>query len=129
MTRIGFHASHEQFAPSRLLALVRDAERAGDDAALGAAADQWRQATAPGDVVWDLEQPEDFDRLSDPGDEDALRAAVLIGSDPRGMAERLARIAAVGFDELYVHHVGLDQDAFLARAASQLLPALRKALA
>ena len=32
--RIGFHASHEQFAPSRLLSLVRQAEAAGFDAAM-----------------------------------------------------------------------------------------------
>lgn len=33
MTMIGYHASHEQFAPSELLALVSDAERAGFDCA------------------------------------------------------------------------------------------------
>jgi coenzyme F420-dependent glucose-6-phosphate dehydrogenase len=33
-TRIGFHASHEQFPPSELLALVREAEAAGFDAAM-----------------------------------------------------------------------------------------------
>lgn len=32
--RIGFHASHEQFASSELLALVQDAENAGFDAAM-----------------------------------------------------------------------------------------------
>lgn len=33
MARIGYHASHEQFAPSHLLALVRQAEAAGFDCA------------------------------------------------------------------------------------------------
>jgi probable non-F420 flavinoid oxidoreductase len=32
--RIGYHASHEQFAPSELLGLVQEAERAGFDAAM-----------------------------------------------------------------------------------------------
>jgi alkanesulfonate monooxygenase SsuD/methylene tetrahydromethanopterin reductase-like flavin-dependent oxidoreductase (luciferase family) len=32
--RIGFHASHEQFPPSELLALVRAAEQAGFDCAM-----------------------------------------------------------------------------------------------
>jgi probable non-F420 flavinoid oxidoreductase len=36
MTRIGFHASHEQFAPSELLQLVRQAEAAGFDGAMSA---------------------------------------------------------------------------------------------
>ncbi len=29
MTLIGYHASHEQFSPSELLGLVREAEQAG----------------------------------------------------------------------------------------------------
>ncbi|WP_345801418.1 TIGR03885 family FMN-dependent LLM class oxidoreductase [Microbacterium sp. AZCO] len=100
-----------------------------DDEALGIAAEQWRQATAPGDVMWDLEQPEDFDAAANPGDEDALRAGVLVGSDARAMAESLAEIVGVGFDEVYLHHVGLDQDRFLERARDELLPALREATA
>ena len=34
MARIGFHASHEQFPPSELLALVKHAEDAGFDCAM-----------------------------------------------------------------------------------------------
>ena len=79
--------------------------------------------------MWDLEQPEDFDRLADPGDEAALHSAVLIDTDARAMAERLAEVAASGFDEVYLHHVGLDQSAFLERARDELLPALREAVA
>jgi coenzyme F420-dependent glucose-6-phosphate dehydrogenase len=33
MVQIGYHASHEQFAPSRLLALIKQAEAAGFHAA------------------------------------------------------------------------------------------------
>jgi G6PDH family F420-dependent oxidoreductase len=99
------------------------------DEGQGAAADQWRQGTVPGEVMWDLEQPEDFDRLADPGDDDALHRAVLIDTDARSMADRLAEVAASGFDELYLHHVGLDQRTFLGRARDELLPALREAIA
>ena len=34
MTIVGFHASHEQLPPSRLLADVKHAEQAGFDAAM-----------------------------------------------------------------------------------------------
>ena len=100
-----------------------------EDEALGIAADQWRQGTLPGDVMWDLEQPEDFDLRADPGDEKALRKAVLVGADASAMADRLAEIAAAGFDEMYIHHVGLDQAGFLERARAQLLPAVREVAA
>ena len=99
------------------------------DEGLGAAADQWRQGTVPGEVMWDLEQPEDYDRLANPGDEKALHSAVLIDTDAGSMAERLAEVAASGFQEMYLHHVGLDQANFLTRARDELLPALREATA
>jgi probable non-F420 flavinoid oxidoreductase len=99
------------------------------DEGLGVAAEQWRQGTVPGEVMWDLEQPEDFDRLADAGDEAALHSAVLIDTDARAMAGRLAEVASAGFDEVYLHHVGLDQSAFLERARDELLPALREAVA
>ncbi|TDN90678.1 putative non-F420 flavinoid oxidoreductase [Microbacterium sp. BK668] len=99
------------------------------DEGLGVAAEQWRHGTAPGEVMWELEQPEDFDRMSDPGDEETLRSAVLIDTDAASMAERLAEVAASGFQEMFLHHVGLDQSAFLERARDELLPALREAVA
>ena len=34
MTKIGFHASHEQFAPGRLLACAKRAQDAGFDAGM-----------------------------------------------------------------------------------------------
>lgn len=107
---------------------VHVALSATEDEALGVAADQWRQGTVPGDVMWDLEQPEDFDRLADPGDEKALRKAVLVGAGAGAMAERLAEVSRCGFDEVFLHHVGLDQSAFLGRARDELLPALREAV-
>lgn len=102
---------------------------ATEDEGLGVAAEQWRQATVPPQLMWELEQPEDYDLRSAPGDEEALRSGVLIDTDARSMADRLAEIAASGFDEVYLHHVGLDQDAFLARARDELLPAVREAAA
>ncbi|MEU1971584.1 TIGR03885 family FMN-dependent LLM class oxidoreductase [Microbacterium sp. NPDC019599] len=99
---------------------------ATEDEALGVAAAQWRQATVPGHVMWDLEQPEDFDARSHPGDDEALRAGVLIGADADAMAARVAELAGCGFDEAYLHHVGVDQSVFIARAGDELLPALRR---
>ncbi|MFB7893903.1 TIGR03885 family FMN-dependent LLM class oxidoreductase [Microbacterium sp. NPDC056044] len=96
-----------------------------DDEARRIAAEQWRQATAPEELMWDLMQPEDFDRLADPGDARALENGVLISSDEEEMAARLADLVPAGADELYLHGVGQNQDAFLARARDGLLDAVR----
>lgn len=95
---------------------------------LAIVADQWRHATAPADRMWDIAQPEEFDRLADVGDLDKLDAAVVIEPDAGRMAERLAELAAAGVDELYLHEVGKDQRTFLHRAAAELIPALKEAL-
>ncbi|WP_309102844.1 TIGR03885 family FMN-dependent LLM class oxidoreductase [Microbacterium sp.] len=97
-----------------------------DDDALAVAREQWSHATAPPEHMWDLEQPEDFEALANPTDE-ALRKAVVIGHSADDLADRIAEIAA-GFDQVYVHHVGTDQAAFLRRCERELLPALRSRL-
>ncbi|WP_406249083.1 TIGR03885 family FMN-dependent LLM class oxidoreductase [Microbacterium sp. M] len=100
---------------------------AGTDAeALALARDQWSHATAPAERTWDLEQPEDFEALADPTEE-KLRSAVLISGSATALAEQIAQVA-LGYDRVYLHHVGVDQTAFLARCESELLPMLRRLL-
>src|SRR5918995_22842 len=48
MTIVGWHASHEQIAPSRLLAAVCRAEQAGFDAAMSSTALPFGIVNAPG---------------------------------------------------------------------------------
>ena len=99
-----------------------------EDAALAILRDQWRHAAITGVSLWDIEQPEDFDALAgDPTDEQ-LRTGALVSADASALADRIAGLAAIGFDRVYLHGVGTDQDAFLDRAERQLLPALRRAL-
>ncbi|WP_318841127.1 LLM class flavin-dependent oxidoreductase [Microbacterium sp. M28] len=97
-----------------------------DAEALAIVRDQWSHATAPADRTWDLEQPEDFEALADPTDE-KLRSAVLVSDSAADLAERIAEVA-LGFDRIYLHHVGKEQTAFLERSGSELLPALRSKL-
>jgi probable non-F420 flavinoid oxidoreductase len=94
--------------------------------ALEVAREQWSHATAPAEVMWNLEQPEDFEALADPTD-DKLRQAVLVSGSAEALAERIAH-AARGFDHVYLHHVGTDQAGFLRRCGAELLPALRDLL-
>ncbi len=52
----------------------------------------------------------------------------LASDDASELADRIAELAALGFDRVYLHGVGTDQTAFLDRAERDLLPALRSAL-
>lgn len=99
-----------------------------EEVALRVLRQQWRHAAITGVSLWDVEQPEDFDALAgDPTDEQ-LRSGALVADDASALADRIADLARVGFDRVYLHGVGTDQNAFLERAERDLLPALRRAL-
>lgn len=96
-----------------------------DSEALYHARAEWSHALVPPPRAWDLEQPEDFERAVREIDDEKLREAVLIDTDPAALAERIAGLVRIGFDRVYLHHVGEDQSAFLAAAASDIIPNLR----
>ncbi len=99
---------------------------ATDAEALALARDQWPNGLIGPPRAWDFDQPEDFDAAVADPDEEQLRKAVLVDSDAGALAERIAELAAIGFDRLYLHHVGKDQTSFLERAEAELLPRLRE---
>jgi probable non-F420 flavinoid oxidoreductase len=101
-----------------------------DDEALAIAEEQWRHGPAvrPPET-WDIADPREFDRRAAAVDAEALRRSLLVEHEPGRLAERIDDILAAGFDGAYLHHVGRDQAPFLAMAGTELLPALRKAVA
>ena len=56
---------------------------------------------------------------------DVVREGVRISSDLGQHREWLAEYAELGFDDLYLHHVGQEQAAFVDAFAEEVLPALR----
>ncbi|BDV31877.1 TIGR03885 family FMN-dependent LLM class oxidoreductase [Microbacterium terricola] len=89
---------------------------------------QWRHAVITGPTLWDIEQPEDFDALAGDPTDDQLRQGAICSADAEEAADRIAGLASAGFDRVYLHGVGTDQDDFLDRAERDLLPALRRRL-
>ncbi len=98
-----------------------------DEAAFGVAHDQWRSNLLPPSVCWDLETPEQFDAVGELARPEGVREAVLVDHDAERLADRVAERVGCGFDQVYLHHVGKEQDAFLEVAASTLLPRLHEA--
>jgi probable non-F420 flavinoid oxidoreductase len=86
--------------------------------------DQWRSNAFPPPVSWDLESPELFDIASEHVTVDQLREVVLISSDLAQHAAWLQEFLDLGFDELYLHHVGQHQGAFIDAFGSEVLPQL-----
>ncbi|GAA1717480.1 TIGR03885 family FMN-dependent LLM class oxidoreductase [Isoptericola hypogeus] len=100
-----------------------------DAAAFAVAHDQWRSNLLPPSVSWHLETPEQYDAVGDLVRPEQVRAAVVVEHDAGRLADRLGELVACGFDEVYLHHVGKEQDAFLDVAGTALLPRLREVTA
>ena len=49
---------------------------------------------------------------------------MFVSADPGAHAEHMANLAELGFDEIYLHHVGQTQDRFLEVFGGQVLPQL-----
>ena len=93
--------------------------------ALAVAHDQWAGNVFGPPISWDLETAEAFDVLWGQVEPDAVRSAVRVSADLAQHRDWLAEYADLGFDDLYLHHVGQEQDAFIEAFGEHVLPALR----
>ena len=96
-----------------------------EEEALQGAHEQWRTNVLGGEVNWELRSPKDFDtatRLVRPED---MRESVLISSDPGRHAAWLKDYIELGFEELQLHQVGRNQQAFIETFGAKVLPQLR----
>jgi alkanesulfonate monooxygenase SsuD/methylene tetrahydromethanopterin reductase-like flavin-dependent oxidoreductase (luciferase family) len=89
--------------------------------------DQWRSNVFGEPVAWDLETAEAFDTVSEHVTVEQVRTVVDVSSDLAWHHDRLAEYAGVGFDEIYLHHVGQSQERFIDSFGEHVLPELKEA--
>jgi G6PDH family F420-dependent oxidoreductase len=94
------------------------------DRALAIAHDQWRSNVFPPPLCWDLDTTKSFDQASAHVPPEAVREVVRVSHDLGQHAAWLAEYAELGFDQIYVHHVGQEQRAFLDAFGASVLPRL-----
>jgi probable non-F420 flavinoid oxidoreductase len=97
---------------------------ADEDEAVGIAHDQWRTNVFAPPLCWDIDTAEVFDQAAEQVQPEAMRQAVRISADPARHAEWLNQYAGLGFDAIYLHHVGQDQSAFIDVFGEKVLPQL-----
>ena len=96
-----------------------------EEEALRIAHDQWRTNVFDPPVCWDVETVEEFDRRAQEVRPEDMHGKVLISSDLSRHLEWLRELAALGFDEIALHHVGQDLDPFIDAFGEHVLPGLR----
>ena len=108
----------------RLVLQVHLSWAPSEEEALRIAHDQWRTNVFPPPTCWDLELPEDFDRLARDVTPEQMRDTVLVSADLARHAAWLEELAALGFDEINLHHVGQDLGPFIDAFGEHVLPRL-----
>jgi G6PDH family F420-dependent oxidoreductase len=113
--------------PVRLQVHVSYAEDGA--ASLELAHRQWAAAMIGSELAWNIATPAEFEQVARFVRPDDVRDAVLVGGGTGALVDQVGALldvgAGYGLDELYLHHVGQEQDAWLDAAGSTLLPALR----
>jgi probable non-F420 flavinoid oxidoreductase len=86
--------------------------------------EQWRTNVFAPPLCWDLATVEQFDEAAKHVRPEDLDGAVLISSELARHAAWLAELADLGFDALYLHHVGREQRPFIEAFGAHVLPRL-----
>jgi probable non-F420 flavinoid oxidoreductase len=97
---------------------------AAEDEALRIAHEQWRTNVFGPPVAWDVETAEILDAVSEYVPSSVMREHVLISSDLGQHAKWVHDFADLGFDAVYLHHVGKEQDEFIDAFGDRVLPQL-----
>ena len=95
-----------------------------DETALRIAHEQWRTNVFSPPIPWDLELTEHFDEVARHVRPEDMREGVLVSAEPQRHVAWLVELSELGFDEVYLHHVGRDQREFIEVFAEHVLPRL-----
>jgi coenzyme F420-dependent glucose-6-phosphate dehydrogenase len=81
----------------------------------------WPNLALSGGLGQELKNPSDFEAAVEPITEDAVAELVPCGSDPERHLEAIREYADAGFDHVYVHQIGVDQEGFFSFYAERIL--------
>jgi G6PDH family F420-dependent oxidoreductase len=98
---------------------------AQSEAAAKRTAYQWWPNVLFGGVSSDVRLPKDFEELALLVNEDDVGRAVVCGPDPERWVSAIRTFAETGFDHVYLHQIGPDQDGFFGFVEREVLPRLQ----
>ena len=91
-------------------------------AALQGAYEHWRFLALGGDANWELRSPEDFEAATRHVRPEDMHRSVFVFAEARALVDELRRYEKLGVDNLYLHQVDLNQEAFIDMVGREVLP-------
>jgi coenzyme F420-dependent glucose-6-phosphate dehydrogenase len=96
-----------------------------DEEAERAAFEQWRTNVFDSPVLAELRTPADFDAAAEFVRPEDVHGPVRVSADLERHVDWLLQEIELGFDEIYLHNVHRDQEAFIRDFGEQVLPRVR----
>lgn len=93
-----------------------------EEQAVAVAHEQWKTNVFGSDLAWNLEVPRQFDEAARFVGHEDVRDAVLVSPDVDQHITWLTEYAELGFDRIYLHHVGQEQAEFIRVFGDRVLP-------
>ena len=84
----------------------------------------WPNGALQGTTLTELPRPKEFEEVASLVTEEQVADAVVCGTDVDRHLAKIAEFATAGFDTVYVHGVGPDQETFLRFYAEEVVPRL-----
>lgn len=84
--------------------------------------DWWRYTALKGEVPQELATPLQFEQASEIVREDDVANEIVCGPDPQKHIAEIKKYVAAGFEQVYVHQVGPDQEGFFQFYKKEILP-------
>jgi G6PDH family F420-dependent oxidoreductase len=82
----------------------------------------WPNAAIKGELSQELPTPAYFEQAAQMVDEDDVAEAVVCGPDPARHVQAIQEYVDAGYDHVYVHQVGPDQEGFFEFYRREILP-------
>ena len=85
----------------------------------------WPNMGLPGEMAQELATPKHFEQASSIVTEEMVADTPPCGPDPEPYLESIRQYEEAGYDEIYVHQIGFDQEGFFRFFEKEILPELR----
>jgi G6PDH family F420-dependent oxidoreductase len=86
----------------------------------------WPTAGLEGELSQELSLPRYFEQAAATVDEESVAKSLVCGPDVQPYVEMVGKYTKAGFDRIWFHQIGPDQEGFFQFAERELLPAVRK---
>ncbi len=85
----------------------------------------WPNAAVKGDLSQELPLPMHFEQASQMVTEEEVAQAIVCGPDPERHIQAIQQFVDAGYNHVYVHQVGPDQESFFRFYESEVIPRFR----